>query len=325
MQKNLFLFAGLVTLLAIGAQGCGKPTSNPPPVQKSVAIEYSTDFGAPPCQCYNAQSVSIRNPDGQSRFANVEIEVRDRATDNFISKGVKPFVIPAGQKSFAGCTNGEYPSCLVKSTYRVVSEGRLKSSTTAVTKSFGPFYAADINTCFAICNDDENDNSCLRLGKEALPVTAPLAVLAKKAAAGDATITPDEIAKEFGTTNPVDKCSRGPVTVKDGVATNESTDPAGCTYSTLDAIKPLGESVYMTGFVPRKFVASIQPSDLLRVQGEQQNLRFDDFANAPILNFVGDGADAVNAIYGGTIVSMSVVGETSYYATANGCLSSPVK
>lgn len=323
-NKSVRALYFIATTIALA--GCdGKPADKVVDTGESMVLATANETGVSPCDCTQAQSVSVVNPDTSTRFANVEIIVRESATNNLVSQTTRKFFVDPKMSSFAGCTIDKNPICKFKVNYRIVDDARIKTSTTAATLAFGPFFTPDINTCFSVCNDP-NDTSCLRLGQEARKVTQPFAeVYARAVTTGAAQITTNELATAYSSSSS-NVCERGNVILESDKITNESTNGKSCIYSTQNATNLLGNSTFLEGEIPVR----LQGEKLLQfrlngISGPQEHLRFSDRDLSPRFRFGGSGAEQLSTLYAGAVRTMSVVDGVAYFATANGCVSAPTK
>ncbi|PWB88709.1 hypothetical protein [Methylosinus sporium] len=323
-MRQLGLVVATLGSIAILA-GCGKKDNQAADTGESMILTTSNSTGQLPCQCSQSNVVTVSNPDTETRYADVEISVFESATNNPVNKTSRKFVLDSKKSEFAGCNVDQYPSCKFKVAYRITSEARLKVSNSAIAKSFGPFYAPDINTCYAICNDP-NDSSCLRLGAQARQVTQPIVDLyLRTISSAKKEITASEIAAEYKQPT-TDECQRGSVFIENDVITNESVTGKGCRYTTSSSLTLAGSQATMSGFIPNRLVGQrVSSFRIAGASGVQEHLRYDDRDLAPKVTFDGTGGTELTSIYGGSIRTMSVVGDSAYFATANGCMSAPTK
>jgi hypothetical protein len=322
MWRSETLLLIVSPVLVLGVASCGNPEPKPPyKPPKTAELRYSQTNA---CECTGAREAFVYNSDGVAHTSSIEITVRESATDNLVTRyQTGPIVTQPGGSSSLGCTVDKAPLCKFKVDYRLVSDTKLKSSTTPVTRAFGELFVPDINTCFAVCNDAK-DNTCLRLGAAALPVTMPMTDLYLKAVkAGDGIISSAEVAKAYGDSN-ADSCKRGDIEISNQKVRNLAAPGyEGCLFTSSKITKMFGATA-LQGWIPADLQA-VQASSV-RIAGAssiQEHLRFDDRDHTLNLSFTGPGSQLLNDTYGGNVRTMSVVDDKVYFATENGCMSAP--
>ena len=316
----------LLTALAVATvlSGCGKTKTVYVPAEKSMVLTPSNDRGKPPCECPQAQTITLTNPDDSRRYAEVEVITTESATGNQVGDDSTYTILPDQHSQTMGCSVEQNPTCKFAINYRIVSEGRLYASNTPLSKTFGPFFSTDISTCYALCNDP-NDTTCLRLGSAAVKVTQPIVTVYQKAIkSGNSEISPAEIASAYSKPND-NVCHRGSITISGDAIQNKSADADAnsCFFST-DEMNLQGQVAAMQGILPPTLLGHRQSSIRLNAQGTEEHLRFDDRDLAPKFLFNGEGGDLLTKLYGGAVKTMSVVGDKAYFASANGCMMAPV-
>ncbi|UIY30986.1 hypothetical protein LZK73_11925 [Neorhizobium galegae] len=341
--KTSFVFISIAVL----ATSCGKQrdeqgnvTSDAPKYKYFAKFYMGLPGSEKACGCPLSVPVFLTNDDkNNKRLVTVKntFFLKDDASNVSVDSVDEDVILSiageAGSTALVGCNIGnrsDANSCDLRAEQSIVQEVAVLATEPyrAQLMGLGPYVFNSADTCVRLCNPNNPSDACLRLGAQAAPLVTPFKSLLQAAGSKPGSvITHASLLAAYKLPEGVDQCTRGNIDITESTIENSGTN---CEISVSD---------YTNAHLPIDLLTSLPP----KLQGQKATLisplsgtradnyiEFADSGLAPAFGFKASSsspsaAEALQALYGGAVRSVTSLNGQVIITTSTGCISSEVK